>query len=178
MRSGKDTAAAYLADHLQLHQYAFGEPLKVMLKSVFGDHFHHGDRSGICPEAGVSYRHLMQTLGTEWARHQVNPNLWVNLVSKRWHHVKNRMGFPHANGMVLSDVRFDSEAQWILANGGYLLEIRRQSAEGDAAHESEAGIDLDFPRYAIDNDGTLEELYDHLSRVVRVLQPAEAVDGC
>lgn len=180
-RSGKDHASDYLAKHMRLHKYAFAEPLKTMLKSVFGDHFHEGDRSGICPETCKSYRVMMQTLGTEWGREMMNPQVWVNLVTKRWKEVETgehlvllprppndeSAGWPSyfAEGMVLSDVRFDSEAEWIQLNGGVILEIVRpehkslvekvKKVVGLEGHQSERGISRHYITHTIVNDGTL-----------------------
>lgn len=176
-RSGKDHASDYLAKHMRLHKYAFAEPLKTMLKSVFGDHFHEGDRSGICPETCKSYRVMMQTLGTEWGREMMNPQVWVNLVAKRWREVeagchmvqegRDHTGYKGyiAEGMVLSDVRFDSEAEWIQLNSGVILEIVRpehkslvekvKKVVGLEGHQSERGISRHYITHTIVNDGTL-----------------------
>ena len=176
-RSGKDHAADSLADLMKLHKYAFAEPLKTMLKSVFGDHFHEGDRSGICPETCKSYRVMMQTLGTEWGREMMNPQVWVNLVARRWKEVEAgchlvQQGRDHtgykgyiAEGMVLSDVRFDSEAEWIQLNGGVIVEIVRpehkslvekvKKVVGLEGHQSERGISRHYITHTIVNDGTL-----------------------
>ena len=178
-RSGKDHAADSLADLMKLHKYAFAEPLKTMLKSVFGDHFHVGDRSDICPETCKSYRVMMQTLGTEWGREMMNPQVWVNLVARRWKEVEAgchlvQQGRDHtgykgyiAEGMVLSDVRFDSEAEWIKLNGGVILEIVRpepkslgdklRSVVGIAGHQSEKGINRQYITHTIVNDGSLND---------------------
>lgn len=177
-RSGKDHASDNLARLMRLHKYAFAEPIKTMLKSVFGDHFHEGDRSGICPETCKSYRVMMQTLGTELGREMWNPQVWVNLVAKRWKEVERGEHFVPvghftenfavghtAEGMVLSDVRFDSEAEWIQLNSGVILEIVRpeqktlgeklRSAVGIAGHQSEKGISRHYVTHTIVNDGTL-----------------------
>lgn len=178
-RSGKDHAADSLADLMKLHKYAFAEPLKTMLKSVFGDHFHEGDRSDICPETCKSYRVMMQTLGTEWGREMMNPQVWVNLVARRWKEIEAggylvQQGRDHtgykgyiAEGMVLSDVRFDSEAEWIKLNGGVILEIVRpeqktlgdklRSVVGIAGHQSEKGISRHYITHTIVNDGSLND---------------------
>ena len=182
-RSGKDHASDQLARLMRLHKYAFAEPLKTMLKSVFGDHFHEGDRSGICPETCKSYRVMMQTLGTEWGRELMNPQIWVNLVARRWREVeagchlvnetKDYTGYKAniAEGMVLSDVRFDSEAEWIQLHGGVIIEIVRPPAHksvaekimsaaahvGIANHESERGISRHFITHTIVNDGSLND---------------------
>ena len=178
-RSGKDTAADYLAAKMSLSKYAFAEPLKQMLKSVFGDHFHNGDREQICKEAGLSYRQLMQLLGTEWGRNQVNPQLWVNLVAKRWDWVKE--GSPGYNGildvetrcsltkgMILSDVRFDSEAEWIKSQGGVIIEVTRPDLEaiGISGHQSEQGINPALTDITVKNDRDLPHLYATLDGVV------------
>ncbi|AUM59646.1 deoxynucleotide monophosphate kinase [Pseudomonas phage PMBT3] len=172
-RSGKDHASDYLAKEMQLYKYAFAEPLKTMLKSVFGDHFHEGDRSGICPETCKSFRVMMQTLGTEWGREMMNPQVWVNLVARRWREVSEgntlvqngTIASYMARGMILSDVRFDSEAEWIQLNGGVILEIVRpeqktlgeklKSVVGIAGHQSEKGISRHYITHTIVNDGTL-----------------------
>ena len=183
-RSGKDTAADYLCAKLQLRKYAFAEPLKQMLKSAFGDHFHEGDRERICKEAGISYRQLMQLLGTEWGRNQVNPNLWINLVAKRWEWIKE--GSPEATevgtvshlrigdtlvtqGMILSDVRFDSEAEWIKSQGGTIIEITRPALEepvGIEGHISEAGINPAYTDITVINDQDVPHLYATLDAAV------------
>lgn len=176
-RSGKDTAAEYLAKRLGLYKYAFAEPLKTMLKSVFGDHFHEGDRSGICPETGVSYRVMMQTLGTEWGR-ALNENVWVNLVGKKWaevlyqrHHAdtyRAAFGQDSAQGMVLSDVRFDSEAEWVRDHGGLIVHVNRgiQPTPGILGHASEKGICPTLIDYTVNNGGTLSQLYQNLENLI------------
>jgi len=184
-RSGKDTAANHLAEVLRLERYAFAEPLKTMLKSVFGDHFHVGDRSGICPEAGISYRLLMQTLGTEWGREQVNPQLWVNLVDRHWNEVQYQAKFADTyrrafetdppNGMILSDVRFDSEAKWIKDNGGFIIHISRPETERSGApregsHASEDGITLSYADVCLINDGDIEDLKIQLTAAYSIMR--------
>lgn len=180
-RSGKDHAADYLARHMGLYKYAFAEPLKTMLKSVFGDHFHQGDRSGICPETGKSYRVMMQTLGTELGRNLWNDQVWVNLVARRWDEVQNKTPLcgwePYvAKGMVLSDVRFNSEAHWVRDNHGVVLQIVRPGLEqqtvGIEGHQSEQGIRGAFVTHTIVNDGTLFDFDMKLMQLVTDLQEA------
>lgn len=161
-RSGKDTAGVMLEQIGLTHgdvlcRYSFAEPMKTMLKSVFGDHFHEGDRSGICPESGVSYRTMMQTLGTEWGR-SLNPQLWVNLVEKRW-----KQDAANGCGTILTDVRFDSEAQWIKMNGGVIIKVVRAGDEGELqggvpGHASEVGIKPMYVDGVIINNHGLDDL--------------------
>lgn len=189
-RSGKDTAADYLAQQLGLYKYAFAEPLKTMLKSVFGDHFHEGDRSGICPETGKSYREMMQTLGTEWGRELMTQDVWINLVQKKWEWVKGGSAFTTdlgtvgnvqlngralVNGMILSDLRFDSEAEWVKSQGGIVIEITRgidTLTPSVASHASEAGIRDDLADLLVVNHGTVEDLHKLLDSIVPIIRAA------
>lgn len=176
-RSGKDHAADYLAKHMKMHKYAFAEPLKTMLKSVFGDHFHEGDRSEICPETCKSYRVMMQTLGTDLGREMWNPQVWINLVEKKRKEVEDQGKRPDVYraafrgepplGMILSDVRFDSEAEYLQLHGGVIVEIVRpehhslvdkvKHVVGLEGHQSEKGISRHFITHTIVNDGSLND---------------------
>lgn len=198
-RSGKDTAADYLAQQLGLYKYAFAEPLKTMLKSVFGDHFHEGDRSGICPETGKSYREMMQTLGTDLGRNLWNEDVWINLVQKKWDWVKagglaaGAPSFGGFSGMILSDLRFDSEAEWVRSKGGIVIEIKRPDVSlthrikhmlpsttevGLAGHQSEAGINPKLADLLVVNHGTLEELHELLDSIVHTAQNPGWGEAC
>lgn len=173
---GKDTAADYLTKSLYLRKYAFAEPLKQMLKSAFGDNFHHGDRMGICPETGVTFRDMMKRLGTEWGREfPVNP--WLGLAGQRWNEVRagddlvvSGRGAYKAQGMIISDVRFDSEADWIKRRGGVIVEITKPSynvAAGADGHPSEAGINHAYIDITVANDRDLHHLYSVLDALMR-----------
>lgn len=172
-RSGKDTAADFISSRGGFHKYAFAEPIKKMLKSVFGDNFHEGDRSGVCPQAGVSYRHMMQTLGTEWGRDCINKDLWLNLAKAEWQWVlagrpahRPDWDLPR---MVISDVRVPNEAEWILSQGGIVIEIvsdRSPSSVGVEGHSSESGIPVSLVSIVVENNGTIKDLRNELVRVL------------
>lgn len=167
-RSGKDSVADTMAQIMGADRYAFAEPLKTMLTSVFGPHFHIGDRERLCPEAGVSYRHLMQTLGTEWGRDQVGKDLWVNLVERRYNAQKAsadqasaRNGRTSRYTMILSDVRFASEAQWVKLQGGLVIYVERSGLTklDGSGHASEADEARLFADVTVFNDGSLADLH-------------------
>jgi hypothetical protein len=174
---GKDTVADYLTKSLYLRKYAFAEPLKQMLKSAFGDNFHHGDRMGICPETGATFRDMMKRLGTEWGREfPLNP--WLGLAGQRWNEVKAGEDFvvnPRGNmyrsqGLIISDVRFDSEADWIKKRGGVVIEVTKPSynaAAGADGHPSEAGINHAYIDITVANDRDLHHLYSVLDALMR-----------
>ncbi|HHK4489771.1 TPA: deoxynucleotide monophosphate kinase, partial [Pseudomonas aeruginosa] len=75
-----------------------------------------------------------------------------------------------AQGFVISDVRFDNEADWIRAKGGVVVHLHRQDTAEVAAHSSESGITAGAHDLFISNDGSLNDLYQTLDEVMALLQ--------
>lgn len=154
-RVGKDTATAHLCDTYGMESYAFADPIKSMLTGVFGDLFRDGDREAPIDWLGKSPRQLMQTLGTEWGREIVHPDLWVLVADQMW---KKYQEIGWGAGVVLSDVRFRNEAEWVLAQGGLLISLSREGVAAVATHVSEQNIPFDLANVSLENNGTVEEL--------------------
>lgn len=152
-RSGKDTVAGYLARRHMFAHIAFADPVKEMLEVAFGDLFRDGDREKPIDWLGKSPRQLMQTLGTEWGRNRVHPELWVLLTEQKVKHFVE-LDMP----LVISDVRFHNEADMILKHGGELWQIQRDGASV-AEHISEQAQWDTYQTKTIENNDSLEELY-------------------
>lgn len=101
---------------------------------------------------GVTSRRIQQTLGTEWGRDQIHPELWVLLARDAW----NR---EHAKGrsVVVDDMRFPNELAAVRAAGGTPVRITRVSASVPQPHASEGQLD-ECAMTAIVNSGTIELL--------------------
>lgn len=154
-RSGKDTVAGYLARRHKFTQVAFADPMKEMLEVAFGGiNFREGDREQPIDWLGKSPRQLMQTLGTEWGRNAVHPDLWTLITERK---VLKAIDFNWS--MVISDVRFHNEADMILKHGGELWQIQRDTTETVNAHVSEQHSWDTYQTKTIENNGSLEELY-------------------
>lgn len=171
-RTGKDTAARYLVAHYQLLAYAFANPLKdgLMLMFQLTDAHLNGDlKEQPLPGIGKSPRELMQLLGTEWGRQMVHPELWLKLARL---HLDNMLELQdgHIPGFVISDVRFDNEAQWIRDQGGTVVHLVRSSAPGVNPHSSESGIAIQDNDQVIHNDADLQNLYAQLDHLILTLQ--------
>ena len=170
-RVGKDTVARYLAAHLTLLSYAFADPLKQALANMF--HLTAAQLEGSEKEQQLSWldkspRQLMQLLGTEWGRDLIHPRLWLLLAEQNLQLLAEHD--QAMQGVVIRDVRFDNEADWVRSKGGVILDITRPLPESIAPHLSEAGVTQRPEDLALVNDGTLDQLYDELEGVIRVLQ--------
>jgi len=109
-----------------------GRPLKDMLK-VLG--LSEADVAGT-PErraqpqlllGGKSARHALSTLGTDWGRNMITPDLWTNAVKVKIE--EHLIGSPDPAPIVIDDLRFPNDWAVIQHFGGRLLTIRRHSAE-------------------------------------------------
>ncbi len=81
-----------------------------------------------------STRDLMKSLGTEWGRDSVGPNIWVDLLMERI----DRSG---SNVAIIDDVRFPNEAQAIRNRGGIVIELSRDGIGYTGDHATELGLD-------------------------------------
>lgn len=159
--SGKDTVAAYLKDHYNFESVAFAEPIRDCVRALFGLEdkcFQHPDKEVVLPGYGKSPRQIMQTLGTDWGRVCVNQDLWLILAGKE---IKKL----HSQGynVVITDVRFENEVEYIRKRGGVIWHVARASAGTPHGHVSEAGVAFADGDEMIDNNGALHSLYQQVN---------------
>lgn len=165
---GKDSAASLLRSALGYEVLAFADPLKAMLNEGFGWTYEQWlDRDWkerVQPDIETSPRRAAQTLGTDWARRMIHPDIWVRLADRRVKRLKALSSFDELGPppICFTDVRFDNEAKWVREMGGRVLMIHRQASPTVAAHSSEAGIDPRLITDHVSNNGTLAELSDKL----------------
>jgi hypothetical protein len=152
--SGKDAFAKYFIDQQRFAKYALADPIKRMIEAGFNiGPAAWEDRAVKEKEIewlGRSLRYLAQTLGTEWGRMLVHPDIWLLLAEQRRLQVNN---------LIITDVRFDNEAEWMLSKGGTLFEIVRDAQEMDnAGHASEKGVSSSLIAHTVQNFGTISDL--------------------
>lgn len=152
-RSGKDTVASFIIAARGGYRYGFADPIRAMLKPIGVDMdnpYWNAHKEEVIPALGVSPRKLMQTLGTEWGRNLINPELWLILARQR---LLNR-----GPGMIVADVRFENEAAWVRKCGGLIVHVIRRDATAVEEHSSESGIEVLPADVQLFNSGTLEDL--------------------
>ena len=161
-RSGKDTLAKMLLAeaHEGIHM-SFAEPIRAFVADLLGvpvDLLQDSAwKEQPLPQLnGKSPRVLMQTLGTEWGRETIDPDLWIKVAQWRLERLSSDLVPPKV--VVFSDVRFDNEADMIRSVGGTIVHVIRPGAEVVAAHASENGIRRDLTDWTCMNDGSLLDL--------------------
>lgn len=170
---GKDTAAAALVED-GWSRLAFADPLRQMLyqlNPIIGDADGNPhpmrwqtylDLVGYAQAKNhPEVRRLMQIFGTEVMREMYGQNAWVDLAEQR-------IESEPFTQWVLTDVRFDNEAEMIRRLGGWVIEIQRDGLTRDG-HASEAGVSRHLVDVILPNDGTVEDLHTQTRSVVDLL---------
>ncbi len=154
-RSGKDTVARHLCEHHGFLAFSWADPIKAMLRTmgVPEEHLTGERKEELVPGLGVSGRHLMQTLGTEWGRDLISRDLWVFALQ----HSQAFQGAMERSPVVIPDCRFANEAQAVRALGGQVWAIVRPGLVSDG-HASELGLPSDEVDRFLCNDSTIENL--------------------
>jgi len=170
-QSGKTTVAEALVKH-GYTRVSFAAPLKRVAITLLQElgyekqvamEMVYIDKEAYVPEIKASVRHILQTLGTEYGRQCLHPDVWIMCMEKRLASLRQEGKFA-----VIDDCRFLNEAALIRQLGGEMWRLERPNTERGTEHASEGGLDA-YPLFdrRIVNDGTLLDLYDRINEVLK-----------
>jgi energy-coupling factor transporter ATP-binding protein EcfA2 len=170
------TGKSTICDHLlqsysNTYQLAFADPLKVACVELFGMHlsdFYDSElKEQVHPVWGTSARKIAQFVGSEFFRDRIAQLIpWVG--TDFWLHrfagtINSRLYFPQdqddfaiydpTDTIVIPDVRFQNEYDFIIANGGVVLQVTREGKEGNVGiigHQSEKGFEAHTPEQTVE----------------------------
>ena len=173
---GKDAVGQYLIDNYEFTKLAFADKLKEAVANLFGITVKEVDEGKSMPwmisiedgiVANLTWREFLQRFGTEMGRNTFGQNFWI----QQWENSYTALSVLEPDAfqfVVVTDVRFDNEAHAILTAGGWLVEITRKGHEPDG-HASEEGIDEKLIDALIINNGTLQDLYQDVDKLMEGL---------
>ena len=180
MRSGKDTVADIFGrliqeNHLdfQINRLSFAEPIKSMLQVGLGlarDQVDGGRKDVVDNDYGCTPRHMMQSLGTEWGRELIHQDIWRIALMRK-------LKFDSGWFNIITDVRFDNEAEWIrdLPTRSCIIHIDRFDRMDDQGHTSEAGVQTRQGDFIIDNRRRLYHLHIECAHTLkRIMEMGDA----
>lgn len=167
---GKSTVAEYLRIY-DFVTISFATPLKVMTRLVLKNlgyppslvkRYMTDHKEEVIPNIGVSARHMMRTLGTEWGRDCIHPEIWLMC----WR-VSIESALRQGRPVVCDDVRFPNEAELIQRLHGELWHISRTSIPTpESGHRSDGALDGFTFDLHLNNDGSLVDLYEIIDKVL------------
>lgn len=157
--SGKDSVAEIFSEQYRFIRLGFADPIYEMASIVTRTPAHvlqkREGKEVVLDRVNASPRKLMQTLGTEWGRQMIDENLWINHLDGRLRSIEIRTGL---NGLVISDVRFQNEVDFVHRLGGEVWRVGRLNnpfAIGDKHASEKSEFEVDD---VVVNNGTLHDL--------------------
>jgi DNA polymerase III delta prime subunit len=172
MGVGKSTAIQCLKRELegtntQVHLVKFAQPLYDIQEFVYNRISSVHKRQ----EDFTKDRKLLQWLGTDWGRDTISQTLWIDI----WKAEVNVLNKLYPNDIIIcDDVRFDNEAETIYSLNGSVVKITSHETEkridtktGICNHASEAGIWNQYIDYEIENNGSISDFNNKLTRMYK-----------
>lgn len=134
----------------------------------------------------ITMRLALQRYGTECHRQLVNPDYWLDLVVPPDFDYQGNFLSVLGDApeiCVVTDIRFDNEAQRILDAGGIMIRIDRWSGDPEDTHASEAGVCEELVSRTINNHSSLDNFKFEVFKVCdawlsdKIEQELELVDA-
>jgi len=158
MQVGKTTAADHLVRRYGFVKFALADPIKQIARRYMG-------WDGAKDARG---RHLLQQIGT--VGREYDPEVWLD-------HLAARIDTAGSVDAVVDDLRLPHEVTRLRGLGFTCVRVTRPPERIPAAdgsrHETETGLDALELDLVLVNDGSFEELYARLDRLVASLREGE-----
>lgn len=174
---GKDTIADRLVSNYQFNKVPFANPLKEALKEIFmfSDEQLYGNEKEV-PDPrwfGITPRKVMQFAGTELLRDQLaklipelGQDVWIHRFKLFYENEKEK----NENlRIAISDARFKNKGIVIKKLGGIIIKVMRPGIITNDTHKSETEQNEIEPDIIIINDGSLDELYAKVDKIMSEL---------
>lgn len=167
--SGKDAIAnAICLANSNYERFAFADPIRQACNVMFGwstDKLKDFEfKESVDPVFNVTPREVMQLLGTEFGR-SINPDLWVLILTNK---IKD------LHDVVITDVRFENEAEAIRELGGVIIHVVTTTPEATTSHSShvsERGIERHYQDLIFYNEHTgLDILHEKTFAMLKTLE--------
>lgn len=176
--SGKDTVGAYLVEKHDFTRLAFAHKLKQSVDGLMNTSIEQQDSWKNDPDVKVvivrdvdgqyptilksqTFREFLQRYGTEAHRDIFGDDFWVNAILPEVFRHENKK-------LVVTDVRFQNEADRIVELGGIIAVVERPIASH--AHDLHASEQLPLGKfYHIRNYKGFDELYHEVEELLNYI---------
>jgi len=156
--SGKDTTAIFISQVLNAGRYSFAEPMREAVSLIFDipmNELTTQEGKALYDEYwGFTHRNLLRLFGNDAMKPVFGDGLWVKRAELALRKMAEEI-------VVISDVRFDLEADFIRRNGGFIIHLDRPDnplAGQMSDHASDAGITRHVDDMSLVNDDSIASL--------------------
>lgn len=166
-RAGKDSAAQIINQITNYESFnlSFAGPLKKAVSEVFGIQITDQNKEIALPLWNATPRQLLQNVGDQLKT--LYQDIFIRSMESRIHNI-NQFPSPKDNLIIITDVRFNNEAEYVLSKGGVIIEINADQRLGkrNDNHCSEDGIDQKYVDYVIYNNDDTKEFKQEIERLL------------
>lgn len=179
---GKDTLALALTEEFtDTYSEAFASALKEACAHLYGidiEHFHSRElKENKHPFWNQSPREMAQYVGTELVRECLGLNHWIRRMHGKLSGLSRNTqtdgDYCEGDTVIFTDVRFQNEYDYVMANGGIVFHISRPGYEGKVGivdHPSEDIKSINFHKkertYCLINDSSIADLTEKAALAV------------
>lgn len=169
-RTGKDTVADYFVENMCYTKMSMADPIKEICKLLFDwdkIFLESNMKDKIDKNTNIVPRDMMKWIGTDIFQYSIYdkfPNLnipqkkiWVNYIKNNCQDIEN---------LIIPDIRFKHEAEFIQENNGILVYIDRVELK---EQYDIMEILQKYPHYNIKNKGTIDELHQNINKFIRLV---------
>jgi hypothetical protein len=168
-RSGKDTIGKFLVENYGFNRVAFADGVREALYAldpIIDCNSDYGyTRLGEYVDANgweaakeiPEVRQLLQRMGTEVGRRMFGEDCWVRLAKRK---------IDKLDKVVITDVRFENELDFVQSNGGYVFQVFRPGFDSINNHISDVMLCSEVTDGAIYNDGSIEDLKYNIAELL------------
>lgn len=166
---GKDAIAVELSKNSWV-RVAFADPLKELCIKFLGlsrdDVYTQLGKIKHNETWGMTNREILQLVGTNALRNNFHEDVWIKIAEMSISKL-----LATGNRVVVTDVRFDNEAQMITRLGGVVAKVIRPQlktmlTDAETRHASEAGVDDKHISLTINNNFDLSDTIVNFNRVM------------
>lgn len=170
--SGKDTCASICSNYLtslsfSCVSFSFAYPLKEACKILFNftDSQLADNKEFNDDYWNITPRKILQYVGTDLFRNQLS-NIIPNIKDNFWiYNMDLRIKNCNSDYVIITDVRFKNELEFIKNNNGMVIFIERNISNNDN-HVSENSIKKSDCDYVVSNNTNIDELKKNISNFI------------
>jgi len=193
--SGKDTIADYLIREHNFIRLSFASVLKDIISIIFD--WPRDKLEGLTKEdrlwreqidpwwsktleiPNLTPRYIMQYIGTDLFKKHFHTDIWVKIIENKINNLYNN----NNQNIIISDCRFENEINMIRQLGGKIIQVHRDPPqwfykyrqgeypeEVELIHKSEKDWIRCHRDYDIQNDDTIDKLFENVSKIIRSIE--------
>ena len=167
---GKDTISDYISNKYDFKKEAFAGPLKDICKILFGfnnNQLYGDSKDKVDKHWGFTPRDILQFVGTELFRNKmdemipgIGTNFWLKCMRRKC----------LQQNIVISDVRFQNEVDFIHELNGIIIKVQRDEIKTNDNHISEQEVEhISNYDFLIKNNSDKSILYSKVDEVIKQL---------